>query len=96
MGFGIDVVIDMLMFIEPMVGALYTKKTNPVQRAASCLGDESGLAERRGNFMKLAGLGMGCFLIRRDAADKFPELIDTRLQFHAAKDLLKNAYSAVF
>jgi hypothetical protein len=94
MRFGTGVVIDMLMFNDSMVGALYTKKTIMVQRAAPCLGDENGLAERRGNFMKAAGLGMGCFLIQRDAADtmlaKFSELTDTRLQFHAANDSLEN------
>jgi hypothetical protein len=90
MGFDPSVVIDFLTFNEPMVGALYTRKTIPIQWAASGLGDTH--AERRGDFMKVAGLGMGCFLIRRDAIDimlqKMPELSDERMQFHAAKDML--------
>jgi hypothetical protein len=90
MGFSPDVVIDMLTLGDPMVGALYARKTIPVQWAASGLGDN--FAERRGDFMKVAGLGMGCSLIRRDAIDtmlqKMPELIDTRMKFHTAKDLL--------
>jgi hypothetical protein len=98
MGFSADVVADMLMFNEPMVGALYGKKAIPTQWAGSGLG--SPTAERRGSFMKVAGLGMGCFLIRRDAIDtmltKMPELIDTRMQFHAAKDMLPDRIIRAF
>lgn len=90
MGFSPEVVLDMLTFNEPMVGAIYSKKSLPVQWAASGLGDK--FAEARGNFMKVAGLGMGCFLIRRDAVttmlEKMPELIDTRMEHHAAKHML--------
>lgn len=90
MGFSPLVVEQMLVFNEPMVGAIYPKKTLPVQWAASGLAEKD--VKRNGNFMTVAGLGMGCFLIRRDAIDtmleKMPELIDTRMQFHAAKDML--------
>lgn len=90
MGFSPAVVMDMLMFNEPMVGAMYTKKTIPVQWAASGLSEAE--VKRNGNFMTVAGLGMGCFLIRRDAIDimleKMPELIDTRMEYHAAKEML--------
>lgn len=90
MGFSPQVVVDMLMFNEPMVGAIYSKKTLPVQWAASGLGEQ--FAERRGDFMKVAGLGMGCFLIRRDVVttmlEKMPELSDTRMEHHVAKDML--------
>lgn len=98
MGFAPEVILDMLTFNEPMVGALYTRKCIPAQWAASGLGED--IAERRGDFMKVAGLGMGCFLIRRDAIDimlqKFPELSDTRMQFHAAKDMLPNRIIRAF
>lgn len=90
MGFSPEVVVDLLTFNEPMVGALYTRKIIPPQWAASGLGDK--FVERRGDFMKVAGLGMGCFLIRRDAIDtmlaKMPEISDTRINFHAAKEML--------
>jgi hypothetical protein len=98
MGFAPEVVLDMLMFNEPMVGALYTRKVIPVQWAASGLGDD--FAERRGDFMKVAGLGMGCFLIRRDAIDimlqKFPDLSDTRMKFHSAKEMIPNRIIRAF
>lgn len=90
MGFSAQVILDMLTFNEPLVGAIYSKKCLPIQWAASGLGDK--FAERRGDFMKVAGLGMGCFLIRRDAVttmiEKMPELVDTRMEMHAAKDML--------
>ena len=97
MGFGPEVVSDMLVFGEPIVGALYSRKTLPTQWAGSGMGD---VAERRGDFMKVAGLGMGCFLIRRDAIDlmleKMPELIDTRMQYHCAKDILRGRMLRLF
>lgn len=90
MGFPPQLVLDLLLFNEPMVGALYSKKCLPTQWAASGLGGKT--ADARGQFMKVAGLGMGCFLIRRDAVtimlEKMPELIDTDISLHAGKDML--------
>lgn len=90
MGFDPQVIFDLLTFNEPMVGAIYSKKCLPVQWAASGLGEK--FAAARGDFMKVAGLGMGCFLIRRDAIDlmlqKMPELSDERMEYHAAKHML--------
>jgi hypothetical protein len=90
MSFGPQVVLDMILLNEPMVGAIYPKKTLPIQWAASGLAEKD--VKRNGNFMTVAGLGMGCFLIRRDAVDimlkQMPELIDTRMTYHAAKDML--------
>ncbi len=98
MGFSPQVVVDMLLFNEPMIGAIYPKKTLPVQWAASGLAEKD--VRRNGNFMTVAGLGMGCFLIRRDAIDimleKMPEIIDTRMTFHAAKDMLKGRIIRAF
>lgn len=98
MGFSPQVVFDFLTFNEPIIGAMYSKKAIPIQWAASGLGDK--FAERRGEFMKVAGIGMGCFLIRRDAIDtmlaKMPELSDSRMEFHAAKDMLPNRIIRAF
>lgn len=75
MGFNPQMVLDMLTFSEPMVGAIYPKKTYPIEWVGS------GLAapEYRTGFIEVEGLGMGCFLIRRDAVaamiEKFPEMI---------------------
>jgi len=78
MGFLPDIVIDMLLFNEPVVGALYPKKVYPVQWAVSGIANP----ESRGPFLEVEGLGCGCFLIRRDAVttmiEKMPHLIDTK------------------
>ena len=75
MGFQPEMVLDMLAFGEPMVGAAYPKKTYPIEWAGS--GTEG--AEQRRGFIEVEGLGMGCFLIRREAVtamiEKFPELV---------------------
>lgn len=90
MGFKPELIMDMLMFGEPMVGAIYPKKILPIQWAASGLGDD--FTERRGDFMKVGGLGMGCFLIHRDVVDKMiekmPELSDSRVSTHSSKHML--------
>lgn len=76
MGFPAQMVLDMLTFGEPMVGAIYRKKCDEVDWVAS-----GGLKspDFRKGFIEVDGLGMGCFLIRRDAIppmiEKFPEKI---------------------
>lgn len=83
MGFPPELIVDMLALNEPMVGAIYPKKLLEIEWAASGWG-ESANAGGKGHFMKVRGLGMGCFLIRRDAIatmiEKMPEILDTELQ----------------
>lgn len=75
MGFAPEMVMDMMSFSEPMVGAAYPKKTYPIEWAGSGI----DAPEQRRGFIEVEGLGMGCFLIRRDAVtamiEKFPDLI---------------------
>jgi hypothetical protein len=79
MGFNGDVVVDMLLFDQPVVGAIYPKKIYPVQWACSGIPNP----ELRGHFIEVDGLGCGCFMIRRDAItemlEKMPELVDERV-----------------
>lgn len=93
MGFTPDLVLDMLMFDEPIVGAIYPQRKLPLSWAGSGTGEV--MAERRAGFMKVEGVGMGCTLIRRDAIEKmvahYPELIDKRLSLHPAGNILKEA-----
>lgn len=74
-GFPAQMVLDMLTFGEPMVGAVYPKKILPREWVISGLDG----AQYRNGFLEVDGLGMGCFLIRRDAIatmiEKFPEKI---------------------
>lgn len=98
MGFSPQVVLDMLVFNEPLVGAMYSKKVIPPQWAASGLPESD--VQRSGGFITVRGMGMGCFLVRRDAIDtmleKMPELIDTRMQYHAARDMLRGRIIRAF
>lgn len=75
MGFAPNLVLDMLKFDEPVVGAVYPKRCIPRQWAGS--GIEA--AEYRDGFIEVEGIGGGCLLIRRDAVDKmveaYPDLI---------------------
>lgn len=93
MGFHPDLVLDMLMFDEPVVGTIYPQRKFPLSWAGSGTGE--AMTERRGGFMKVEGVGMGCTLIRRDAIktmlDQHPEMIDTRMQMHPAYGTLKAA-----
>lgn len=79
MAFGPELVFDMLMFNQPVVGANYPKRALPLQFTASGPKD----AEVRGGFLKVDGIGMGCTLIRRDAIEvmleKMPEISDERV-----------------
>jgi len=93
MGFHPDLVMDMLLLNEPVVGTIYRQRKEPVSWAGS--GNGQPTAERRGNFMEVEGVGMGCTLIRRDAVqimlEKMPEIVDTRLSLHPAGETLRAA-----
>lgn len=93
MGFPPEIVTDMIMFDEPLIGAIYPQRKLPLSWAGS--GTGTATTERRGNFMLVEGVGMGCTLIRRDLVttmlEKMPELVDTRLSLHPAGETLKQA-----
>lgn len=91
MGFPPDLVTDMVMFNEGVVGAVYPQRKLPLSWAGSGTGAEA--TQRKGDFMQVEGVGFGCTLIRRDVItkmiEKYPELIDTRLHLHPAGDTLR-------
>ena len=93
MGFSPELVLDMLAFGEPLVGTIYPQRRVPTSWAGSGTGE--AVTERRGGFMKVEGVGMGCTLIHRSVITRmlevFPECIDTRLKTHHAGDTLRNA-----
>jgi len=93
MGFPPEIVSDMVMFDEPIIGAIYPQRKMPLSWAGS--GTGSTTTERRGNFMLVEGVGMGCTLIKREVItkmiEKFPELVDKRLALHPAGETLKQA-----
>lgn len=79
MGFKPELILDMLMFNEPVVGAMYPKRTLPIEFAGTGPTD----APSKGGFLKVDGVGMGITLIRRDAVEimlqKMPEISDDKL-----------------
>lgn len=91
MGFPPELVVDMLLFDEPLVGAIYPQRKLPLSWAGSGTGD--AVTQRRGDFMEVEGVGFGCTLIGRECIAKmieaYPELIDTRLQLHPAGETLR-------
>jgi hypothetical protein len=93
MGFAPDIVTDMMLFDEPLIGAIYPQRKMPLSWAGS--GTGASTTERRGNFMLVEGVGFGCTLIRRDLVtkmlEKMPEIVDTRLTLHPAGETLRNA-----
>lgn len=93
MGFPPEMVTDMIMFDEPIVGTVYPQRKMPLSWAGS--GNGGGTTERRGNFMAVEGVGMGCTLIRRDLVtrmlEQMPELVDTRLHLHPAGETMRRA-----
>lgn len=95
MGFPPEMVSDMILFNEGVVGTIYPQRKLPLSWAGSGTGATS--AERRGNFMEVEGIGMGCTLIRRDVVtlmlEKMPHIIDTRLAMHPAGDTIRGAGS---
>lgn len=88
-----ELVLDMLLLDEAIVGTIYRQRRPEISWAGSGTGEPT--TERRGNFMKVEGVGMGCTLIRRDAIttmlEKMPEIVDKRLELHPAKDTLRAA-----
>ena len=95
MGFPPDMVSDMLLLDEPLVGTIYPQRKMPLSWAGSGTGTPT--TTRKGNFMLVEGVGMGCTLIRRDLVthmlEKMPELVDTRLHLHPAGDTIRQAGS---
>jgi hypothetical protein len=93
MGFPPEIVTDMLLFNEPVVGAIYPQRKLPLSWAGS--GTGASQTERRGDFMLVEGVGFGVTLIRRDCItrmiEKYPELVDTRLQLHPAGETMRQA-----
>lgn len=93
MGFSPDLVMDMILFNQPVVGTLYRHRREQVTWVGSGLGGP--MTQRRGGFMEVEGVGGGVFLIRRDAIrimlEKHPQIVDTRIHLHPAIDTLRGA-----
>jgi hypothetical protein len=93
MAFSPDIILDMLHFDEPLIGAIYPQRNLPVSWAGSGTGETT--TQRRGNFMLVEGVGMGVTLIRRDVIttmlQKFPDLVDEKIALQPYAKILHSA-----
>lgn len=82
MGFPSEMVLDMVAFGQPVVGAVYRHKSDNVSWVYSGLGKDT-IGDVRGPFVELEGVGAGVLLITRGAIDemirKLPEIVDERM-----------------
>lgn len=97
MGFEPKLILDMLAFNQPIVGAVYPKKQDTREWVINIgpTEDSQRLISRCGGFVSCDGLGGGCLLIRRDAIDEmvaaYPELVETDMETIPMKGALKKA-----
>lgn len=90
MGFDPQLVMDMIAFDKPLVGALCPKRKMPIEFAGRAKPGECKIVN---GFMEVDGVGGAIMLIRRDCVEgilaRDPALIDTiTVKNHAAKELL--------
>lgn len=90
MAFQPELIMDMIRFNQPLVGALCPKKKQPIEFAGRA---KVGNARLVNGFMEVSGIGGAIMLISRDVVtamlQKWPELSDTKtVQNHAAKGIL--------
>lgn len=85
-----ELILDMIKFNKPLVGALCPKKKLPIEFAGRA---KNGDAKIVNGFMEVNGIGGAIMLISREVVtamiQKFPEIIDTvTVKNHAAKAIL--------
>lgn len=90
MAFEPQLILDMLEFDKPLVGALYPQKTLPIRFAVKLCEDKPIPAS---GHIRVLALGAGALLIRRDCLtrllDSGQAKSDARLDFHSAGNDLK-------
>ena len=91
MGFSPDLILDMIRFNKPLVGALCPKKKLPIEFAGRA---KDGPAKFVNGFMEVNGVGGAIMLYSREVItamiEKFPDIVDTvTVKNHAAKQILE-------
>lgn len=80
MHFNPPLIRDMLAFDKPLVGSYYAKRQHPAEAVGKSLSDDV-LSDVKHGFLKVAAVGCGITLIRRDMIDtmleKMPHIIET-------------------
>lgn len=91
MGFAPELILDMIRFSKPLVGALCPKKKLPIEFAGRAKVGDSRVVN---GFMEVNGIGGAVMLISREVVtamlQKYPEISDTTtVKNHAAKQILE-------
>ena len=91
MQFSTQLIMDMLAFDKPVVGALCPKRKLPLEFAGRAKPGECRVIN---NFLEVDGVGGAILMIKREAIDamivKHPEILDTKsIKGHAAKQLME-------
>lgn len=99
MGFQPQLVLDMLAWDVPLIGAIYPKKVldleDPKKKewVLTAHDGQHKISECQG-FLEVDGLGFGCVLMRRDCGqamvDAYPDLVCTDMEGDAMGPALKN------
>ena len=92
MGWPPELIMDMIKFNKPLVGALCPKKKLPIEFAGRAKQGDSKIVN---GFMEVNGIGGAIMLISREVVTailaKYPELSDEiTVKNHAAKDILES------
>lgn len=81
MGWGPELIRDMLHFNKPLMGVLYAKR-NMTPSIVGTVPDGHSIADVKKGFIKASGLGCGVMMISREVVktmlEKMPELSDDR------------------
>jgi len=93
MGFDPQLILDMLAYDKPLVGALCPKRKLPIEFAGRAKPGQVGIIN---GFMEVDGIGGAIMMVRRDCMEavltRFPGLSDViSLNGHAAKKMLEDA-----
>ncbi len=91
MQFDVQLIVDMLAFDKPVLGALCPKRKLPIEYAGRAKPGECRVVN---NFLEVDGVGGAIMMIKREAVDaliqKFPDILDTKSpKNHAAKQLME-------
>lgn len=91
MQFDTQLILDMLNFDKPVLGALCPKRKFPIEYAGRA---KSGECRVINNFLEVDGVGGAVMMIKREAVDaiiaKHPEILDSKSpKNHAAKQLME-------
>ncbi len=91
MQFDVQLIVDMLAFDKPVLGALCPKRKLPIEYAGRAKPGECRVVN---NFLEVDGVGGAIMMIKREAVDaiiaKYPDILDTKSpKNHAAKQLME-------